>query len=814
VTFDASAIPQELKDRPQWLIWRFEVNPKKPDGKPLKMPYYANGAKRVGVQGDEKDRAKLVRLDVAIAAMEKKGYTGIGFAFLPGDGLIGIDIDKCIDLDTGEISSMADGIIQECLSYTEYSPSRSGVHIIVAGQVDTFKSDKIGLEVFCKSQFFTFTGQTYSGLPLVVTPIAAPTLERMRDLVMKARGSTPSPQAVPSSGPRTRTPLEERARTMSALTAIPPDEYAIWIKVGMALYTSFGEGGFSIWDDWSSTSSKYGGPGDLETHWKSFKVRGVSVTAGAIFGLAKDHNWQPPRQTRERPVSHAKSPPPESDDRPPVDGAAAGGADKSANKDATDQTPAPESKEVPGGECPGVPAWVGEGPDPDGEFLDSDDDSADADGKKKSKRRGPDFWAAVDHLLEHFVLLYGTNTAWDGHNRLQIKITDLRYAYGSDAVKFWLGNGDRKMVNFDRLVFDPEGLYDPATSVNLYDGFKIQATQAPYDKILDLLLHLCDENEEMFFWILRWIAFPLRHPGAKMTTSVIMHGDEGSGKNLFWEQVVRPMYGKYAGVITNAEIESQFNEWASQKLMLICDEVVTRNELKQLKGKLKGIISGKTIRINPKNLPGRDEANYANFVFLSNELQPLALDKTDRRYLVAWTPPKKDLAYYKEVAEQAKSGGIEGFYNYLTTELDMEDFNEHTKPIDTQAKRNLITLGLSAPERFYLEWKEGLIPLPFVCCSAMQLYQGFQRWCHLNGERFPPSQTIFGGAVERMATGDVVRKLVKYEIGTSAAKQRTAYIVALPPDGKTLSDWVEAGSALFEKDLKKYRHVYDQSEVE
>ncbi|WP_168798745.1 DUF5906 domain-containing protein [Herbaspirillum sp. ST 5-3] len=810
MTFDASAIPQELKDRPQWLIWRFEVNPKKPDGKKLKVPYYAGGGKRWGVQGDDKDRAKLVTLDVAIAAMVEKGFTGVGFAFLPGDGLIGIDIDKCIDLNTGEISPTADELIQSCLSYTEYSPSGSGVHIIVSGQTDTFKSDKIGLEVFCSSQFFTFTGQPYGGLPLVVTPIAAATLDRMRDLVMKARSSTPPAQSGPHSGPRTRTPFEERARIMSALTAIPPDEYAIWIKVGMALYTSFGESGFSVWDDWSSTSGKYGGASDLETHWKSFKARGVSVTAGAIFGLAKDHNWRPPRQAAERPVPRPKSPAPEREARSPVGAAGDGVAGGPTDPAAADQTPAPESEEVPGGDGPGVPAWVGEGPDHDAEFLDDDG----GDGKSKNKRRGAAFWAAVDHLLEHFVLLYGTNTAWDGVNRLQIKITDLRYAYGSDAVKFWLGNGDRRMINFNRLVFDPTRAVDDPTVVNLYNGFAVEPKVAPYDKILDLLLHLCDGNEDLFFWLLRWIAYPLRHPGAKMASSVIMHGDEGSGKNLFWEHVVRSMYGEYGGVITNAEIESQFNEWASMKLLLICDEVVTRNELKQLKGKLKSMISGKEIRINPKNLPGRDEANHVNFIFLSNELQPLALDKTDRRYLVVWTPPKKDADYYRAVAEQAESGGIQGFYNFLMNELDMGDFNPHTKPIDTQAKRNLITLGLSAPERFYLEWKEGLIPLPFVCCSAMQLYQGFQRWCHLNGERFPPSQTIFGGAVERMAAGEVVRKLVKYELGASAAKQRTAYIVAQPPEGKTLSEWVEGGSSLFEKDLKKYRHVYDQVEVE
>lgn len=457
--------------------------------------------------------------------------------------------------------------------------------------------------------------------------------------------------------------------------------------------------------------------------------------------------------------------------------------------------PAPDKSTAEGSEAGGAGAASGKG----------------GRTKKAKVERGQAFYDTVNFLLENFVLLYGTNTAWDKVNRLQIKITDLRYAYGSDAVKWWLGNVDRHMINADRLVFDPTGSCDPDTTVNMFRGFSVTPKKGACDKIIGLLRHLCDGNEELTQWIICWIAYPLQHPGAKMETSVIMHGDEGSGKNLFWEKVVRRMYGEYGGVIGNAQIEAQFNEWASQKLFFVADEVVTRNELKQLKGKLKGMISGDEIRVNPKNLPERSEANHLNFVFLSNELKPLELDKTDRRYLVAWTPKKRDLAYYKEVADEIFDGGMEAFYYYLLHEVDLGDFNEHTKPIDTRAKANLISLGLSGPERFYREWSKGALPLPFMCCSAMQLYAAFQRWSHLNGERFPPTQTEFGGKVERMAEGTVVRKVIKYDAG-GIVKQRTAYVVGEKPADKTLTDWFGAASELFEGYLKKYRHVYDQSE--
>lgn len=395
---------------------------------------------------------------------------------------------------------------------------------------------------------------------------------------------------------------------------------------------------------------------------------------------------------------------------------------------------------------------------------------------------------------------------WDGESRRVLKINPLRLAFGNDAIKFWLNNPARKLIPIDRVMFDPTMKCDLDSTVNLFNGFGMKPKAGKYNLILELLFHLCGEDADVFQWVVSWLAYPLQNPGAKMATSIIMHGDEGSGKNLFFEKCIAKIYGEYGGIIGNAEIESQFNEWASKKLFVVCDEVVTRSELRQLKGRLKAMVSNPTININPKNLTSRSEANHMNFGFLSNELQPLALDKTDRRYMVIWTPPKQSEEYYAAVANQMFGGGNEAFYQFLL-DFDLGDFNEHTKPIMTQAKQDLIDLGLSPPERFFKEWEAGILPLPFVCCSSMQLYAAFCRWSYLNGERFPPTQTLFGRTISRIGFGKISKGAVQYEL-MSDVRQRTVYLVGDKPEGKTREKWVEDGSNLFEKSLQKYRHVF------
>ncbi|MCF8156661.1 MAG: PriCT-2 domain-containing protein [Rhodoferax sp.] len=295
-----SNIPALLAERPQWLLWRYEA--KEGQVKPLKVPYWTTGARRGGTQGSDIDRSKLCTLGEVKRAFERGGYTGIGFAFLPDDGLIGIDIDGAINPETGVVTDRLQAIITSVASYTEYSPSGKGVHIIVQGTTTTNKSNDIGLEVFCGRQYFTFTGKHWSGTPLTVEVIDPKVLSRLHATVDQAKNKAkvttasgaPVKQSVQVAGA-----ADLRTRVESALQAISPDiGYNEWIAIGWALREAFGEFGFGLWSSWSAGSSKFQGEGDLQAHWRSFTAnRSPDEAVGVIFARAKDAGWKAPRRT-------------------------------------------------------------------------------------------------------------------------------------------------------------------------------------------------------------------------------------------------------------------------------------------------------------------------------------------------------------------------------------------------------------------------------------------------------------------------------------------------------------------------------------
>jgi putative DNA primase/helicase len=207
--------------------------------------------------------------------------------------------------------------------------------------------------------------------------------------------------------------------------------------------------------------------------------------------------------------------------------------------------------------------------------------------------------------------------------------------------------------------------------VNLFGGFELEpkvgdVTAVPAAGALphSRASENCDESDAIFHWLMCWLAYPLQRPGAKLRTAVVMHGDEGAGKNFLFECVLE-IYGRYGALVGQDELEDKFNDWRSGKCMVIGDEVSSRQELVHNKNRLKALITAPTVQINPKNLPRREERNHINIVFLSNELQPLALDNSDRRYLVVYTPRMRSATFYETPEEVADAGGVAALYAYL-----------------------------------------------------------------------------------------------------------------------------------------------------
>jgi|GEM_PF-4757352 len=152
MNFNYNNIPTSLKELDQWVLWKFVEGEKKPAKVPCNI---------YGVPSDPHDVHNQMSFQQAIDVLlssQAGRFDGIGFVFKEGGGLTGIDLDKCIDPDTGAIDARAEEIITNMDSYTEFSVSGTGFHIIVKGKIPGKRSRKDKIEMYDSKRFFVVTG--------------------------------------------------------------------------------------------------------------------------------------------------------------------------------------------------------------------------------------------------------------------------------------------------------------------------------------------------------------------------------------------------------------------------------------------------------------------------------------------------------------------------------------------------------------------------------------------------------------------------------------------------------------------------------
>jgi len=97
-------------------------------------------------------------------------------------------------------------------------------------------------------------------------------------------------------------PVSEGA-ARAALTFIPSDDRDLWWRMGMALKSEFGEGGFDLFHDWSERGASYDAKA-VKSTWLSFKPGG-KVTIGTLIAEAKRGGFNPKDFAPAVPLSAA-----------------------------------------------------------------------------------------------------------------------------------------------------------------------------------------------------------------------------------------------------------------------------------------------------------------------------------------------------------------------------------------------------------------------------------------------------------------------------------------------------------------------------
>ena len=223
-------IPSELQAYDQWVVWRREFE----CGRVCKVPYRARSPQR---RASVNDPGTWSSFKDAVLSSQRRAFDGVGFVFSKTDPFVGVDLDHCRNPESGEIHPWAAEIVKSLDSYSEVSPSKTGVHILVQGKLPKGPRRIASIEMYDTGRYFCVTGAHLEGTPRTIKP-------RQRELMLlHDRWLQPPESPAPPASCR----FSEQPVTM-------PDERLLAKAMGAANGPKFSKLWQGNWDGYPSQS--------------------------------------------------------------------------------------------------------------------------------------------------------------------------------------------------------------------------------------------------------------------------------------------------------------------------------------------------------------------------------------------------------------------------------------------------------------------------------------------------------------------------------------------------------------------------------
>jgi Family of unknown function (DUF5906) len=357
------------------------------------------------------------------------------------------------------------------------------------------------------------------------------------------------------------------------------------------------------------------------------------------------------------------------------------------------------------------------------------------------------------------------------------------------------------------IVFDPQHKFDSKLmrngAYNMWDGFATEPKEGSCTLFLNYVKNIiCDNDEQHYHWLMCWIAQIFQEPWNKLGTALVLKGIKGIGKSYLAQTLGRLMNGYpyerkqkiYLTIDNKMSIFGNHNDHMEKIILLCLEEAIWAGD-KAHESTLKHYITGDTLFVNPKNLPGRTVKSYIRSIIIGNSDWIVPASYDERRFFVlnVNSAHKDDREYFDRLDDELyNNGGLGALMHILMnwkvdvnlrTALVTEALIEQKTESMTGVERwwfNLLVSGqlpfVHKDERGYLVVKERLY-LDF--CNSMRI-SGEKSKCDTRsfGMRFVEMiPKLDGGKLQYYKNGKVISMVGVGDKWTSGQERLNVYII-------------------------------------
>ena len=219
------------------------------------------------------------------------------------------------------------------------------------------------------------------------------------------------------------------------------------------------------------------------------------------------------------------------------------------------------------------------------------------------------------------------------------------------------------------------------------------------ETIIRLIKHICNYDEVHYQWVVNWLAGFLQTLKTSQV-ALVLRGVEGAGKGLFMDEVITHLFGKdFTVTVDDDRLNSNFKDWIGEKLFYNLNEISHDGKSRRaVINFIKVLITDRLIQMEAKNKDAKPTEIFGNILITSNEVSPLEISVTDRRFTVFQTGGNiKKLGWDTDATVRAIKKELPYFAVMLKSlQVDWKLYNE---ALDTTAKRNIV---MSTNDRYSL----------------------------------------------------------------------------------------------------------------
>lgn len=489
------------------------------------------------------------------------------------------------------------------------------------------------------------------------------------------------------------------------LMSIPhPDDYDIWIQIGMALFHQFhgDDKGLEFWHEWAESANNYDRDA-LDTRWGGFSIGGkkrAPITARFIMRLSQEAAAEEQQalalKLREMFL--------DAKDMKGWDKAAT--AASKAEIDMLERSTLCALARDRHNAITGVKAPI-------------------AEIKKRLA------YSAASDEMPDWVSTWVYDTSDDRFYCTERKISVTKQGFDAMYDRKAMTKKDRLdgksspsntasalALNFYRIKtvqgrrYEPgqDGLFSDHGSyyANTYPAHLIPEEPeelSPRDKraierVKNHVRHLLADKRERRIFV-DWLSWIVQNPGQHANWSILLQGTEGDGKSFFGFLMQAVMGQTNVRFLNAHSLEHNFTDWAVGQCLTCVEEVrlIKAHNKYEVINRVKPYITNDRIEVHPKGKPVYEAKNTTSYLFFSNFKDALPLDDDGRRYCVLfsqWQSREKLAAfvddnpnYYTDLYRtiQTSAGALR---KWLINHEQTEDFNPLGNAPQTAARKFMI----------------------------------------------------------------------------------------------------------------------------